>query len=91
VSNYNLNPAMCRVDVWKESGKWYETIQVEFLGGWPRNSKEPELLIHDAFEDALRRALKTEDGTLRLAGMRATCLEPYHVHSHPISVIIPER
>jgi hypothetical protein len=88
VSHYSNSPNSCRVDVWKESGKWYETIQVEFADAdWNKEGTQ----IHDAFLNALRVALQKEDGTLRLKGMRATCLEPYHQHAHPISVIIPER
>jgi hypothetical protein len=81
MSGYSTNPAMCRVDVWKLSGKWYETIAVEF--------KDYNEQIHEAFEDTVVRALKQPDGYMRLGGMHATCLEPYHQHAHPISMIIP--
>ena len=68
-----------RVDFWKESGKWYETEMVEWL-------KDGEL-IHDQFKASLKAHLR-ENGRFRLSDMRATCLEPDHTHSHPISTIV---
>ena len=88
MSHYSDDPNMCRVDVWKDSGKWYETIAVRWPDySWEDRSEIP--LIHEQFQEALIERLRQQDGTIRLAGMRATCLEPYHPYSHPVSVIIP--
>lgn len=77
MSHYSNDSHMCRVDFWKDSGKWYTTEAVSFEGLYDDN------LIHEAFRKALDRHF---EGSGRLNGLRATCLEPYHVHSHPISL-----
>lgn len=77
MSNYSDNAAMCRVDFFKESGKWYDTESVDFTGLYD------SVDIHVAFNTALKRHL---DG--RMKGMRAICLDPYHQHSYPLSVMI---
>lgn len=82
MSHYSDNPSKCRVDFFKESGKWYCTEAVVFVKGTYKGT-----LIHDAFRTSLREHFKGES---RLAGMRAVCLEPYHEHSHPISLIVPD-
>jgi len=78
MSNYSRDPYMCRVDFWKESGKWCTTEAVSFEGLYSE-------LIHDAFHKALARHF---EGSSRLQGMRATCLEPYHEFSHPIRGVV---
>lgn len=99
MSHYSDDPAMVRVDFWKESGKWYATEAVKWIGPYfgskesSEKFKAPHGLIHDGFLASLRAHLKpTSPGNTRLrySGMRATCLEPYHEHTHPISVIVPE-
>jgi hypothetical protein len=82
--NYCDNPASVRVDFWKESGKWYTTEAVIWTGEW----KGENQLIHDAFRQSLKDHF---GGRPRMLGMRATCLEPYHEYSHPISLIVDER
>lgn len=78
--NYSDNPAMVRVDFWKPSGKWYCTEAIK----WDRyittidNSTET---IHETFKRCLREQLGD-----RLSDMTATCLEPYHEHSHPLMI-----
>lgn len=74
--NYADSPASVRVDFFKESGKWYCTEAVEWL-------HYDGAAIHEAFRAALRDHL-LEDGRLRLEEMTAVCLEPYHVHAHPL-------
>lgn len=84
MSNYSDSEASCRVDFWKESGKWYTTEAVKWVGnGFTHNPP----LLHEQFHDSLKAHFK---GKSRLVGMRATCLEPYHKHSHPISVIVKD-
>ena len=77
--NYTQKENHCRVDFWKESGKWYTTEEVVF-----RSEDYKGCLIHDALINALM-----DDDYIRThyKGMRVTCLEPYHQYSHPISII----
>ena len=77
MSHYSDDPAMVRVDFFKESGKWYTTEAVKWTGGYK------DCLIHDAFAQSLRDHFAEKR---RLSDMRAICLEPYHEHSHPISL-----
>jgi len=78
MSHYSGRPNMCRVDFWKESGKWYCTEAVDFQDFYRED------LTTDAVIKALNKHLNG-----RLKGMTATCLEPYHHSSYPISVTIP--
>ncbi|MCP4607727.1 MAG: hypothetical protein GY845_03280 [Planctomycetes bacterium] len=72
--HYHNNPASCRVDFWKQSGKWYATEQITFIAY--------KGIIDDVFRESLKKAVGNY-----YVGMRVTCLEPYHEHSHPISII----
>lgn len=79
--NYSNDPGMCRVDFFKESGKWYETEAVDFSPYYN------EMLIHEAF----KKALKDHFGQhIRMVGMRAFCIEPYHMYAHPISLLVED-
>jgi hypothetical protein len=73
---YSIDESMVRVDFFKESGKWYATEAVKWIGY--RNT-----LIYDAFENSLREHFK---GIPRYVGMWAVCLVPYHEHSCPIMI-----
>ena len=76
MSNYSNSPYDCRVDFFKPSGKWYATESITFT------SDEYDMpLIHDAFHSALMRCIGGY-----YYGMTAVCLEPYHRHSHPLSI-----
>lgn len=75
MSNYSENAAMCRVDFFKESGKWYTTEAINFsCCDW---SSSPV--------DALKEALMKQIGT-KYSGMTAVCLEPYVEHSFPVII-----
>lgn len=76
MSNYSNSPNKCRVDLWKKSEKWYTTESIVF------SNKDYDKDIHTAFRNALKISLGDH-----YIGMRATCLEPYHKNSHPLSVI----
>lgn len=75
--NYSYNPKNCRVDVFKESGKWYDTIVLTM-------NEKPEELIHDTF----KRCMNEQHPTWMKdhEGFSLVCLEPYHTHSHPIMI-----
>lgn len=79
MSHYSDDPEMVRVDFWRESGKWYATEAVKWAGPYTGG------LLKTIFEDVLLHHLNG-----RMKGMWATCLEPYHEHSHPVSFRIPE-
>jgi hypothetical protein len=75
---YTEQEDMVRVDFFKQSGKWYCTEAVRWIG-WGK-----ENLIHDAFKKSLRAHFK--DCPNRLSDMDAICLKPYHELEHPICV-----
>lgn len=75
MTNFNINPNMVRVDIFKPSNKWVETIAIEM--------KSYNGFIHDSFEEALYEAIEE-----RYKGCLAVCLEPYHEHSHPLCHLI---
>lgn len=73
---YHDNPAMVRVDFFKESGKWYTTESVEWL-----DYSNPDIFL--AFAKSLARHL-WDGKRVRLEGMQAVVLEPYHEHAFPL-------
>jgi len=75
---YSEDDSMVRVDFFKTSGKWYTTEAVKWTGGYK------DVCIFDAFRQSLRDHFK--DNPDRLEGMTAVCLEPYHEHSHPLTL-----
>ena len=90
MGNYSDKASSVRVDFFKKSGKWYCTEAVEwktYEGEVDKGGK----LIHDAFAEALVAHLRDpETKRVRLDDMTAVCLEPYHVHSHPIMLGVKE-
>lgn len=83
MSNYSDQANSVRVDFFKDTGKWYVTEAVLWKT-WKGKLEEGGMLIHTAFAEALRDHLIQPNLKLRLAGMTAVCLEPYHEYSHPI-------
>ncbi len=78
---YTTDSNKVRIDVWKESGKWYTTAQLDwdnYGNSWTKGDE----LIHETFKRCLAEQFK---GVFK--NMRVTCLEPNHVNSHPISII----
>lgn len=84
MSNYSDDASSIRVDFFKPSGKWYTTEAVKWTGGYK------DCCIHQAFRESL---ISHFGGTLsqRLSGMTAVCLEPYHEHTHPITMVVGEN
>lgn len=76
MSHYSLTPNHCRVDFWKKSGKWYDTVCVVF------RNKDYGACIHESLSRALYASQPNN-----YIGMTATCLEPYNENTHPISVV----
>lgn len=75
---YSKNEHDVRVDIWKPSGKWYTTLQLVWD---PQKYYYEDELIHETF-----RRCMAEQYPGKFLGMTATCLEPYHKHSHPIMI-----
>lgn len=74
---FTTDDAMVRVDFFKESGKWYTTEAVKWVG-----YDDPD--IYEAFANSLKQHLAYPDGRLRLSGMFACCLEPAHIRPIPL-------
>lgn len=64
-----------RVDFFKESGKWYLTEAIMWIGY--------SGLIHEEFRESLDRHLEG-----RMKGMRAVCLAPYNHSPFPLMVTV---
>lgn len=75
MGNFSTDESSVRVDLFKPSGKWVETIAIK--GANYRGC------IHKSVKEA---TLKVTNG--RYIGCTAVCLEPYHELSHPISFIV---
>jgi hypothetical protein len=83
MSYYSNDPASCRVDFFKTSGKWYTTEAVDFDGTY-------EMISLDAFAFALVRHLTEPDGKVRLEEMTAVCLDPHVKHPYPLMIPVAE-
>lgn len=79
MSNYSEDESSVRVDFFKPSGRWYQSIALVWTGGYKNCS------VHDEFKKSLRNQIGDP-----MNGMTAVCLTPYHEHSHPIMVIVGE-
>lgn len=76
MTHYSNSPNMVRVDYFKKSGKWYETLELNMDKGWDK-----DLLMHDG----IRKAMK-EQGLSR-SEFFAVILDPYHENSYPVMLI----
>lgn len=87
---FTERPDSVRVDFFQASGKWYETIAVtmEVYSASPEHPKGWS--VHYSLALALKKKLTNPDGSLRLNGMLAVCLEPYHELSHPIMMHVTD-
>lgn len=81
---YSDNPRMVRVDFFKTSGSYGYTEAVNMDDYFAP-------VIQRAFMSALIKHLKQPDGSIRLAGMTAVCLEPYHQHAYPLMLKVPDH
>lgn len=91
---YTQDDSMVRVDFFNPrsggGGKWYCTEAVKWLiydsthdqHGAPQEGGK---LLEDAFREALDAHFGDRP---RLNGMLAVCLEPYHQHGHPITMMV---
>ena len=75
---YSDRDSVVRVDFFKQSGKWYTTEAVEWIGY--------DGLIFEEFKRSLWRHLQG-----RLSEMWAVCLEPYNKYAHPLMVRVPQE
>lgn len=72
--HYSNNPGKVRVDYFKPSGKWYETLEVDMTG------------YYDAWNvrEAVRLAVTHQYESFSFDDWTVVCLEPYHKFSHPV-------
>lgn len=65
---------MVRVDIFKPSGKWYDTVELGWVGynGY----------IHSEFEDSIRRSVDLNK--YLGSGFTIVCLEPFNINSFPL-------
>lgn len=81
MSHFSEHADSVRVDFFKASGKWYTTIAMKWTGPF-------EGSLRKSFAISLRDALRMSDEMLRFSGLTAICLDPYHEHSHPQSMLV---
>lgn len=77
MTHFNIRPEVVRCEIFKEQGKWYETVAFNMEGLYDVP------LMHDAI---LNRFVKTIGGH---HGMWIVILEPYHVNAHPVMLRVP--
>lgn len=85
MSNYSDEPSSIRVDFFRESGKWYTTEAV-FMDG-PFDDGD----LYRIFIEAVVKHCQEPNGTIRLEGMWAVCLDPYHRLEHPLMRKVPTK
>ena len=73
MTNYSNNPGSVRVDLFKESGKWYMTEDVDMSEFWDFG-----IGPHDAVEAAL------EAKGRNLKHFTRVVLDPYHLLAYPV-------
>ncbi len=78
IMGYSDNEESVRVDFFVHSGKWYCTEAVIWTGRFNAG------LIHDEFAQSLRDHFQESPSSR--CDMDAICLEPYHLHAHPIQI-----
>jgi hypothetical protein len=71
-----LNPEMVRIDLFKENGKWYTTLELK----WDRyfTVKSDTELIEDTFKRCINEQYPN------YKNYYVVCLNPYHEYSHPL-------
>lgn len=73
MGNYSANEGSVRVSLFKPSGKWYTDFAIDMSDYY----NEP--LIHDAVLKAYGKPVSQ--------GWMLICLDPYHIHSHPVMIV----
>ena len=74
MSNFTTRTDLCRVDFFKEHGKWYATEELSFAG-----------LYNKLTVEAVKIALQAQFPH-NYRGMWAVVLDPYVVNSFPVMV-----
>jgi hypothetical protein len=76
MSNYSINESSVRVDLFRPSGKWYDSVAIceaDFKGC--------------SVEDSVKAVFTKLYGN-RYQGMTLVCLNPYHEHSCPVMFVL---
>ena len=74
MGNFSEEEHCCRVDIFKERGKWYTTLAVPFVGPW-------EGIPHDVLRESISQYVGNQ-----YSGMIAVCLDPYVKHKFPLMI-----
>jgi hypothetical protein len=74
--HYSNQVNSCRIDFFRQDGKWFATIAVKFT------QEEYAMPPHDALRSALRREVSNH-----YLSLQAVCLEPYSKYSYPVSLV----
>ena len=99
MGNFSSRDSRCRIDFFREGGKWHETEDFdmeEFYFGSPEAAARygrgvKHYLLPEAIIAALRADTKfrRDDGSFRYAGCWAVVLKPYHEFAHPQLFRVP--
>lgn len=93
---YTTDDAMVRVDFFKLSGKWYTTEAVKWTGNYEGGlvAREFAKSLHDHLLERETQPGRMHESrkpsTIRLSGMIAVCLKPFHQHAHPLLLQVDE-
>ncbi len=74
--NYAFEPYMVRVDVFKPSGKWYDTVAINM------NNYYNEPFTLEAVKCAMQKQYPAY-----LEDSICICLDPYHTNAHPVMIM----
>lgn len=72
---YSVSDSVVRVDRFRLSGKWYDTLAVDM----------ERFYTHYGVKEALQEAMRAAGHNY--LDWIVVCLEPYHQNSHPVSLI----
>lgn len=83
MSNFSLNPAMVRGDLFQDSGKWKYTVQINMAEHWGDSN------IYDAVLASYMETPPEVRGVIDGAtDYWLVVTEPYHRNSYPVMVKI---
>ncbi len=78
---FTIENNMVRVDLFKESGKYKDTISLKFDRYFTEIDNKIELI-----DDTFKRCMQEQYPNIR--NCICVCLDPYHEHSYPLMLRI---
>ncbi len=73
---FSVDDAMCRVDFFEQSGRWYTTEAVKIIS----YVGDPDAILRESLIEHFK------DTPGRLGEMTAVCIEPYNKYAVPVMV-----